>query len=393
MAAKRRRLSILGSTGSVGRSALDVIERFPDRFEVVGLAAGRNVDVLEAQIRAVRPQVVSVDCEAAARELADRLGREAPEILLGQEGACAVASLGEVDYVLAAISGGAGMRPTAAAVRAGKVVGLANKESMVLAGEHLMATARATGAPILPIDSEHSAIFQCLVGHHRDDVQRLLLTASGGPFRDWSLDRIQAATPAQALKHPNWEMGAKITIDSATLMNKGLEVIEARWLFDLPPERISIVVHPESVIHSMVEYVDGTVVAQLGTPDMRGPIAFALTWPGPRLPLDLPKLDLPSRGQLRFEEPDAERFPAFGLAYEALRMGGTAPAAVSGADEVAVEAFLEGRIAFPEIAASIAHALEHHEVRKVGSVEDAIDASEDGKRLAASYLATSPRRR
>jgi len=386
-----RTLSILGSTGSIGRSALDVVARFPERFRVVGLAAGQNVDLLEQQIRTFRPAVVAVARPEAASELAARLGREAPEILVGTEGACAVASLGEVEYVLAAIAGSAGMRPTAAAVRAGKVVGLANKESVVLAGEHLMAMARASGTPILPVDSEHSAIFQCLVGHHRQDVRRLVLTASGGPFREWSADRIRGATPAEALRHPNWEMGAKITIDSATLMNKGLEVIEARWLFDLPPERIAVLVHPESVVHSMVEYVDGSVVAQLGTPDMRGPIAFAMTWPGPRLPLDLPPLDLAQKGELRFEEPDLARFPALGLAYEALRAGGTAPAVVSGADEAAVEAFLGGRASFADIPAAVAHALERHAVREVGSVEEAIEASEEGKRLATSYLAARAR--
>lgn len=391
MVSRRRRLTILGSTGSIGRSALDVVGRFPDRFEIVALAAGRNIGLLVDQVRTFRPRVVAVATEEGARALADALGKETPEILVGSEGACAVASLGEVDYVLAAIAGSAGMRPTAAAIRARKVVGLANKESVVLAGEHLMAMARASGTPILPVDSEHSAIFQCLVGHHRDDVRRLVLTASGGPFRDWSEEAIRAAKPEEALRHPNWEMGAKITIDSATLMNKGLEVIEARWLFDLPPERIAILVHPESVVHSMVEYVDGSVVAQLGTPDMRGPISFALTWPGPRLPLELPPLDLADRGALRFEEPDPRRFPAFELCYEALRAGGTAPAVLSGADEAAVEAFLEGRASFPDIAAAVAHALEKHEIRPVASVEDALDASEEGRRHAASYLATRAR--
>ncbi|AKU91362.1 1-deoxy-D-xylulose-5-phosphate reductoisomerase [Vulgatibacter incomptus] len=385
----RRKISILGSTGSIGTSALDVVGRFPDRFEVVGLAAGGRVDVLAAQIRAFQPKVVSVGDEAGARALSGLLGAgdPQPEVLVGSRGACAIASLPEVDFVLAAIAGSAGMLPTAAAVDAGKVVGLANKESMVLAGEYLMAQAKRTGAPILPVDSEHSAIFQCLVGHNRDDVRRLVLTASGGPCRTWDADRIEACTPAEALKHPNWSMGAKITVDSATLMNKGLEVIEARWLFDLPPEQISIVVHPESVVHSMVEYVDGSVVAQLGTPDMRGPIAYALTWPGPRLPLGLPPLDLPALGKLAFEEPDPRRFPAYELAYEALRIGGTAPAVVSGADEAAVAAFLAGKIPFPGIAAAISHALEAHSARPVASVDDAIAASDEGRRSADGWLA------
>ncbi len=387
----RRKVAILGSTGSVGTSALDVIARFPDRFEVVGLVAGTQVRSLAGQIRAFTPAVVSVADEGSARSLAAILAEEPPsrlpEILVGAAGASAIAASSQVDYVLAAISGSAGMLPTAAAVDAGKVVGLANKESMVLAGEYLMAQAKRTGAPILPVDSEHSAIFQSLAGHHLQDVRRLVLTASGGPCRTWDAARIEACTPEQALKHPNWTMGEKITIDSATLMNKGLEVIEARWLFDLPPEQIAIVVHPESVVHSMVEYVDGSVVAQLGTPDMRGPIAFALSWPGPRLPLELPPLDLPALGSLAFEAPDPERFPAYELAYDSLRIGGTAPAALSGADEAAVEAFLQGKIPFHGIAASIAHALDRHEARAVGSVEDAIDASDEGRRLASSYLA------
>jgi 1-deoxy-D-xylulose-5-phosphate reductoisomerase len=383
----RRRIAILGSTGSIGKSALDVLGRFPERFEVVGLAAGRNAERLAEQIRAFRPGVVSVADEATARTLAALLGPERPELLVGQAGACAVARLPEADYVVAAISGSAGMLPTAAAVDAGKTVGLANKESMVLAGEYLMDQAGRTGAPILPIDSEHSAIFQSLVGHHLGDVRRLLLTASGGPFRTWSAERIAACTPEEALRHPNWSMGAKVTIDSATLMNKGLEVIEARWLFGLPPERVGIVVHPESVVHSMVEYVDGSVVAQLGTPDMRGPIAFALSWPGPRLPLDLPRLDLAARRELHFEEPDPVRFPAFALAYEALRLGGTAPAVVSGADEAAVAGFLAGRVPFGDISRAIEHALAVHRVRPVGSVEEAIAASDEGKRLAEAYLA------
>ncbi|WP_373045586.1 1-deoxy-D-xylulose-5-phosphate reductoisomerase [Vulgatibacter sp.] len=383
----RRKLTLLGSTGSIGTSALDVIGRFPERFEVVALAAGRQAGLLVEQIRAFRPRVVAVADDATARAVADALGADCPEILVGEAGCCAVASLSEIDYVLAAIAGSAGMRPTAAAVDAGKTVGLANKESMVLAGEYLMGKARQTGAPILPVDSEHSAIFQCLVGHHRDDVHRLVLTASGGPFRTWSAEQIASCTPAQALKHPNWSMGDKITIDSATLVNKGLEVIEARWLFDLPPERIAIVVHPESVVHSMVEYVDGSVVAQLGTPDMRGPIAFALSWPGARLPLELPRLDLSARANLRFEDPDPVRFPAFELCYAALRAGGTAPAVASGADEAAVAAFLAGRCTFPQIAAAIAEALEKHEVRQVSSVEDAVDASDEGKRLAERWLA------
>jgi 1-deoxy-D-xylulose-5-phosphate reductoisomerase len=380
-----KRLSILGCTGSIGVQALDVVARSPDRFQVVGLAAGRNVERLAEQVRAFRPRLVSVSDAAAAQELRERLGPEAPEILLGDAGAVAVATLGEADFVLAAISGGAGLRSTAAAVEAGKPVGLANKESLVLAGELLTARAAARGVPILPVDSEHSAVFQSLAGHNRAEVRRIVLTASGGPLRAVPADRLSSVTPEMALRHPNWSMGAKITIDSATLMNKGLEVIEARWLFDLPPRQIDILVHPESVVHSMVEYVDGQVVAQLGISDMRGPISYALAHPD-RLPLDLERLDLARIGRLTFEAPDPVRFPAYRLAYQALEMGGTAPAVLSGADEAAVEAFLAGRCTFDAIARICAEVLESHRPVGIGSVEDAIEASEQGRRSAAARV-------
>jgi 1-deoxy-D-xylulose-5-phosphate reductoisomerase len=293
-----------------------------------------------------------------------------------------MASLPEVEFVLAAIAGGAGLRSTAAAVEAGKTVGLANKESLVLAGELLVRRAAERRAQILPVDSEHSAIFQSLLGHNRAEVRRLLLTASGGPLRAVPAELLPAVTPAQALKHPNWSMGDKITIDSATLMNKGLEVIEARWLFDIEPRRIDIIVHPESVVHSMVEYLDGSVVAQLGVSDMRGPISYAMAWPE-RLALDLPPLDLSRLGALTFEPPDPVRFPAFTLAYRALEMGGTAPAVLSGADEAAVEAFLAGRCPFPRIAALCEEVLEAHVAEPLRSVEQALAASEWGKQQAA----------
>jgi 1-deoxy-D-xylulose-5-phosphate reductoisomerase len=380
-----KRLSILGCTGSIGVQALDVVARSPERFQVVGLAAGRNVERLAEQVRAFRPRLVSVTDAAAAGELRERLGPYAPEVLVGDAGAVAVATLTEADLVLAAISGGAGLRSTAAAVEAGKPVGLANKESLVLAGELLTARAAARGVPLLPVDSEHSAIFQSLAGHNRDEVRRIVLTASGGPLRALPADRLASVTPEEALRHPNWSMGAKITIDSATLMNKGLEVIEARWLFDLPASQIDILVHPESVVHSMVEYVDGQVVAQLGISDMRGPISYALAHPD-RLPLDLERLDLARIGRLTFEAPDPERFPAYTLAYRALEMGGTAPAVLSGADEAAVEAFLAGRCPFTAIARVCADVLESHRPSPVGSVDDAIAASELGRRSAAERV-------
>jgi 1-deoxy-D-xylulose-5-phosphate reductoisomerase len=387
-----KRLAILGSTGSIGVQALDVVARHPGRFEVVALAAGRNRALLAEQVRRFRPRVVSLSDPAAAREVQGELGADL-EILSGPEGAVACATRPDVDLVVAAISGGAGLLSTAAAVDAGKVVGLANKESMVLAGELLVRRARATGATILPIDSEHSAVFQSLVGHNRSEVRRILLTASGGPLRQVPVEKLAAVTPAQALKHPNWSMGAKITVDSATLMNKGLEVIEARWLFDVDPKRIDIVVHPESILHSMVEYVDGSVVAQLGVSDMRGPISYAMAYPE-RLKLDLPPLDLSRLGRLTFEAPDPVRFPAFTLAYRALERGGTSPAALSGADEGAVEAFLAERIPFPRIAELCGEVLDAHVPEPVQSAEHALAASEWGRRqaLRAAGMGSSPTR-
>jgi 1-deoxy-D-xylulose-5-phosphate reductoisomerase len=382
----RKRIAILGSTGSIGVQALDVVSRHPDRFEVVGLAALRNAEKLAEQARAFRPRYLCLADASAVGALRERLGPHPSEILPPDTGDVTLAGHPEVDFVLAAISGGAGIRSTAAAVEAGKTVGLANKESMVLAGELLMRRAAERGASILPVDSEHSAIFQSLVGHNRGDVRRLLLTASGGPLRSVPAAELAAVTPAQALKHPNWSMGAKITVDSATLMNKGLEVIEARWLFDIEPRRIDIVVHPESIVHSMVEYIDGSVVAQLGVSDMRGPISYALAWPE-RLRLDLPPLDLSRLGRLTFEPPDPARFPAFTLAYRALEIGGTAPAVLSGADEAAVEAFLAGRCSFPRIAQVCEDALESHVPEPLRSVEQAIRASEWGKNQAARGVA------
>ncbi|HQR30050.1 MAG TPA: 1-deoxy-D-xylulose-5-phosphate reductoisomerase [Anaeromyxobacteraceae bacterium] len=373
-----RRLSILGSTGSIGVQALDVVSRSPDRFSVVGLSAGRNVERLAEQVRAFRPLLVSVADAGAAAALRERLGPDAPEIRHGEGGAVAVATLPEADLVLAAISGGAGLRSTAAAVEAGKPVGLANKESLVLAGELVMRRAAERGAAILPVDSEHSAIFQSLAGHNRTEVRRLILTASGGPLRAHPRESLAAVTPAEALRHPNWSMGAKITIDSATLMNKGLEVVEARWLFDVPASRIDILVHPESIVHSMVEYVDGQVVAQLGVSDMRGPISYALAHPD-RIPLDLPPLDLARVGRLTFEPPDPVRFPAFRLAYRALEEGGTAPAVLSGADEGVVEAFLAGRCRFDAIPRICAEVLDAHRVERLETVDQAIAASDWGR--------------
>jgi 1-deoxy-D-xylulose-5-phosphate reductoisomerase len=375
-----KRVAILGSTGSIGVQALDVVARFPERFEVVALSAGRNAARLAEQVRRFRPRLVAVADEAAARELRS-LVPAAVEVVAGEGGAVAAACHPDVQLVLAAISGGAGLRSTAAAVEAGKTIGLANKESLVLAGELIMRRAREKGVAILPVDSEHSAIHQSLAGHNQGEVRRLILTASGGPLRTVPQAELRDVTPARALKHPNWSMGDKITIDSATLMNKGLEVIEARWLFGVEARRIDIVVHPESIVHSMVEYIDGSMVAQLGVSDMRGPISYAMAYPG-RLPLDLPPLDLVRLGRLSFETPDAARFPAFTLAYRALELGGTAPAVLSGADEAAVAAFLAGRCRFTDIAELCAAALEAHAPEPLRSVEQALAASEWGRREA-----------
>jgi 1-deoxy-D-xylulose-5-phosphate reductoisomerase len=385
-----KKVAILGSTGSIGVQALDVLARFPERFQVVGLAAGKNAARALEQVRRFRPRLVSLADPAAAREV--RAGAPAgTEVLDGDAGAVAVASHPDVDLVLAAISGGAGLRSTAAAIDAGKAVGLANKESLVLAGELLMARAAAKGLAILPVDSEHSAIHQSLVGHNRSEVRRLILTASGGPLRAVPAAELPAVTPERALKHPNWSMGDKITIDSATLMNKGLEVIEARWLFGVEPSRIDIVVHPESIVHSMVEYIDGSMVAQLGVSDMRGPISYALGHPE-RLPLDLPPLDLARLGKLTFETPDPARFPAFTLAYRALERGGTSPAVLSGADEAAVAAFLARRCRFDQIADLCADVLEAHTPEPVRSVEQALAASDWGRREAERRVARAAAR-
>jgi 1-deoxy-D-xylulose-5-phosphate reductoisomerase len=380
-----KRVAILGSTGSIGVQALDIVARFPDRFEVIGLAAGKNAARLVEQIVRFHPRIVSVADEGAARAVREAAPR-GTVVVAGDAGAVAVASHPDVDFVLAAISGAAGLRSTAAAIEAGKPIGLANKESLVLAGELLMARAAARGVAILPVDSEHSAIHQSLVGHNRAEVRRLILTASGGPLRNVPASELPDIGPERALKHPTWSMGDKITIDSATLMNKGLEVIEARWLFGVEPRRIDIIVHPESIVHSMVEYIDGSMVAQLGVSDMRGPISYAMGHPG-RLPLELPPLDLGRLGKLTFEQPDPARFPAFTLAYRALELGGTSPAVLSGADEAAVAAFLARRCRFTEIAELCRDVLEAHPPEPVRSVEQALAASEWGRREAEKRVA------
>ncbi len=368
----RKRLAILGSTGSVGVQTLAVAREFPDRYEVVTLGAGRNVGKLAEQVREHRPACVAVAEPAAARELEAALGDVDVRIEVGPEGMAAVASA-DVDLVVAAIVGAAGLEPTLAAIRAGHDVALANKESLVTAGALVLREARRHGVTILPVDSEHSAIFQALGQEPRESVARLILTASGGPFRTWPADRIAGATVEEALNHPNWDMGPKITIDSATLANKGLEVIEARWLFDVPPAQVDVVVHPQSIVHSLVEFIDGSVLAQLGLPDMRGPIALALAWPE-RLPVEVPRLDLAETARLDFEAPDLERFPCLGLAYRSLETGEAGPAVFNAANEIAVAAFLDGRISLPQIASVNDKVLERFGASGAGGTSPDLDA-------------------
>ena len=350
---------ILGSTGSVGVSALDLVRRFPDEFSVRGLVAGRNLKLLAAQIREFSPDYVSVREQEGVAQLRKLLGKRETEILWGESGAAAVAAADGADVVVAAIVGGAGLVPTLAAVRAGKEVALANKEALVMAGEIFVREAKKNGVRLLPVDSEHSAVFQCLQGNRREEVEQIILTASGGPFLHASLKSLNRVTVKQALKHPNWKMGPKITVDSATMMNKGLEVVEARWLFDMKPPQVDVVIHPQSIVHSMVRYQDGSIIAQLGIPDMRIPIAYALSYPR-RLKAGWRPLELTRLGELTFLPVEGKRYPALHLAYEALSVGGTMPAVLNAANEVAVAAFLERRVGFREIHRIIARAMEAH---------------------------------
>lgn len=381
-----KHIVVLGSTGSIGCSALEVIEKFPDRFTVVGLAAGRNIQLLAEQIKRHRPPVVAVLHEQLAKELAAYLRPDLlPQVFAGPEGYRQVAAYPAADTVLSAIVGAAGLLPTLAAVRAGKNVALANKEALVMAGALVMAEVRKHQVQLLPVDSEHSAIFQALEGQRRRDLRCILLTASGGPFIKKTLEELQSVTPAEALAHPNWSMGAKITIDSATLMNKGLEVIEARWLFGVPMEKIKVYIHPQSIVHSMVEYVDGSVIAQMGLPDMRGPIGYALAYPE-RLPLDMPPLDLAAVESLTFREPDTSRFPCLELAFAAGSSGGTMPAVLNAANEVAVQAFLAGRIAFTTIAALVERTMAEHTPGSASGLEAIMEADSWARRRARELI-------
>ena len=373
---QRKRIAILGSTGSIGRQTLDVVRQHPDRFEVVVITAGSNAALLAEQARAFDvPHAVICNTSKYA-EVCDILAGTKTEVHAGIDAACDLVTGDNVDIVVASMVGFSGLRPTLSAIRAGKDIALANKETLVAAGSVVMAEAQRCGVKILPVDSEHSAIFQCLQAAGGNPVERIHLTASGGPFRTWPREKIEKAGKDLALKHPNWSMGAKITIDSATMMNKGFEVIEAKWLFDVEPERIHVVVHPESVIHSMVEFADGAVLAQLGCPDMREPIQLALSYPE-RLSLNNRKLDFSTLGALTFFEPDLEKFPCLKLAFEAIGRGGNLPCALNAANEAAVAAYLEDRIGFYDIAAVAADTLACTEFVAEPSLDDIFATNEE----------------
>lgn len=387
-AVDKRSITVLGATGSIGASTIDLIKRAPDLYEVEALVAQRNVEVLARIAREVRARVAVVADLTAYGALKDALAGSGIEAAAG-EAALVEAAERPVDWLMAAISGAAGLKPTLAAIERGITVALANKECLVCAGGLFMRRAKQTGATVLPVDSEHNAIFQALGAGPRNSVRRLILTASGGPFRTWSLEAIRAATPEQALRHPNWSMGPKVTVNSATLMNKGLELIEAHHLFELPSKRIDVLVHPQSVVHGLVEFSDGSVVAQLGAPDMRIPIAHCLAWPE-RIDGPAPRLDLAQIRELTFEEPDLQRFPALGLARRAMEAGGAAPTVLNAADEVAVAEFIAGRIPFPAIPALVEATLDAAGRRGLlaepETIETALAVDQDARQLARTLL-------
>ncbi len=362
-----KRISILGSTGSIGKSTIDVVLRNPEKFEVVALAEGHDVGLLYEQIKSCRPKLVSVRDEISVEKL-KALGKIDCKVVYGIEGACEVASCADADLVVSAMVGAIGLKPTCEAIKAGKNVALANKETLVAAGPVVTSLAKKHNVKMIPIDSEHSALFQSIVGHNKGEISRLILTASGGPFRGFDSSRLEKVTLQDALKHPNWSMGAKITIDSASMMNKGLEVIEARWLFDVPVSKIDVVIHPQSVIHSMVEYIDGAVVAQLANPDMRGPIAYALAYPE-RVPSGIEPLDLAKISKLTFEAPDRETFRCLKLAFEAAEVAESMPCVLNAANEVAVAAFLENKIGFLDIPRVVEKVMNAHRVEHLETLE------------------------
>jgi len=385
-------IAVLGSTGSIGCQTLDVVRAHPENLKIATLAAGKNsLNLLVKQINEFKPELVAVPDTASATELQELIKQAShqPAITYGQEGLIAAATYDSLDLVMVAVVGFLGLAPVEAALKKGKNIALANKETLVVAGNYIMSLAVKHQARIIPVDSEHSAIFQCLDGHSKN-IDRIILTGSGGPFRTWSQEQINQATPAEALRHPNWSMGPKITIDSATLMNKGLEIIEARWLFNLDPKHIKIVIHPQSILHSAVEFVDGSVIGQMGLPDMRLPIHYALFYPQ-RMPSPVvPRLDLSSIKNLTFEEPDWERFPCLKLAYQVAGEDNTLPCALNAANEIAVGAFLKGSIKFPDIAATIEQVLSTHQAVANPSLEDILEADFSAREAATRLIDKHP---
>ena len=364
------KIAILGSTGSIGHSTLEVIEKYPEKYQVVGLSAGYNAELLQEQIRKFKPKAVSLSDESGQDILNDCPGTE---VLFGVEGACKIAAMPEADVVVAAISGSAGLLPTLEAVKAGKTVALANKESLVMAGELIISEAKKNKADIIPVDSEHSAIFQLLKDKKNEDVKNIILTASGGPFLGSTLEELENVSPEEALKHPRWKMGNKVTIDSASMMNKGLEVIEAHYIFEMPAEKIKVIVHPQSIVHSMVEFIDGTVFAQLSHPDMKAPIAYALSCPD-RLDNIVEPLSFADIGKLTFEDPDYERFPNLRLAFRALETGGLMPVIMNSANEVAVQKFCDGLIGFTSISKLIEKVMDSFNDNGGRALDDILEA-------------------
>ena len=367
-----KKISLLGSTGSIGTNVLDVIERNPENFQIIGMSAGSNIDLFAKQIRKFKPRVVALFDTKKIPTLKELIADLDIEILSGEEGTITVATLPEADVVVSGVMGSAGLLPAIHALKSGKNLALANKETLVIAGELVLREAKKTNSQIIPIDSEHSAIFQVLNGEKKERIKKIILTASGGPFRTFSLGEMETVTVKDALKHPNWDMGAKITIDSSTMMNKGLEYIEAKWLFGVNTP-VEIIVHAQSIIHSMIEFVDTSILAQLGIPDMRVPIAYALTYPD-RFECDLPSLDLTSMGNLTFEAPDFERFPCLGLAIDAMEIGKTMPAVLNAANEIAVQAFLEELISYKDIAELIRMVMQNHNPSPLKELEDVLIA-------------------
>lgn len=373
-----KNLSILGSTGSIGVSTLEIVDSYPDRFRVVALTAGKNLELFASQIRKFSPSIAAVADEQDVARLRELCSGLDVTILGGSEGLVAAATADETEMVVAAIVGAAGLVPTAAAIRSGKDIALANKETLVTAGHLFMEMVDQYGVNLYPVDSEHSAIFQSIEGHRNDDISKIILTASGGPFLNTPLEKLAEVRVQDALNHPNWSMGRKITIDSATMMNKGLEVIEARWLFDAPAEKIDVNIHPQSIIHSMVEYVDGCVIAQLGTPDMKAPIAYALSYPE-RVATGVKPLDLTAFSGLTFFQPDLEKFRCLKLAYSALGAGQSMPAVMNAANEVAVDAFLQGKIGFLQIAEVIEQVMDQHLSHDLKSIDEVLEADRWGR--------------